>query len=597
MFVVKELEESELGVKGNYSGLNALWCIDENARILFRNGIAAGIEHELPGGPDYISEVFRNTADAAAPGCDSGAPALVAGFEIRPTEQPGIFVAQLDVKEKPPAKPEFVNDELLRILTEIDVGIFVTGQDGDIIFVNKAFARFFGYEGFTELSEEVASITQLYKKPNERGTLLKLIKDKGQVDSVDGLFKHRDGSTIRLTGIVKRELRESDGRIFLHGAVLASAPQAATDRIITPYISLFESLPDGVAVADLSGKIVYVNRSFSKMFGPDIKPSGIKLSDSLLAYNQSSENQLKAFSDDIFRITREKGSHSGRYYHITKTVRRVVVAVSCSQVKSIIGISSGFVMLARDITKKAEEQRHLMLAKQRADDANKLKESVLSNLSHETRTPLTSIIGFSSILCEYLGEADQEISDFAQNIMRSAEQLLKVINNMLLLAEQELNKSKYPLSKVNVSTLMHEVLPEIEQDTMNSGLEFRHNIMDDLYAETNHTAVVQILQMLGANAVKFTEKGYVAVRAGRVNGAFIYIEIEDTGVGIASGMLEQIFDPFIQESFGTTRHFPGAGLGLSVCKKLSAIINADILVQSKKGIGSVFRLLIPVKAQ
>lgn len=595
LFFVKKLN---YGHSPNPGELRAQWCLNREGDTLFFNRIGAEIQQQQP-------EAMRQAVAFYAE--DGSGGKQNSGFMVRTEkgslefsqkfcEAEGVFVLEaLQKKDRPFFTPEQALAPVNH-LPDLSFGLFCTKENGEIVYVNDAFAGYFGYGSAGEFRAEISNIAQIYKVQAARKTFLSLAESKRQIESIDGEFVRRDGSMVWISGLVSCFRDETDNMLYLQGAVLASATNSVTDRILQPYISLFESFNDGVAVVNLDGEIVYSNKSLQDLFESEPEELAGKSPDVLFIQFEKGETETDRSSEmKIFSATLREGNHSGRYVYITKSGRKVVTALSCTVVKNIVGISGGIVILVRDITLKVEEQRQLLLAKQRADEANKLKESVLSNLSHETRTPLTSIIGFSSILCEYLNDADEEIKSFADNIIKSAEQLLGVINNLLLLAEQELKKSKYPVSEVNLSEVLLGLIPDYEKDARESGLDFRHTVLPDLVAETNEAAVGTILTMICANAIKFTEKGFVSVTAGRINGSYIFIDIKDTGVGIRTEMIDQIFDPFIQESFGTTRTFPGAGLGLSVCRKLAAIINAEILVQSQKGKGSVFRILIPVR--
>ncbi|AXJ00846.1 PAS domain S-box-containing protein [Cyclonatronum proteinivorum] len=578
------------GAIGHVHGNEPFWCADAEGKVLWANKAAerlvvSGIK--IAGKESIVDLQSLKKREPLVLKTTSGLMQL-----SQVSSEYADFIL-LTARPYPKASD---SQKKLSSVDSFKMGLFCTNESGEIIFVNDTFARFFGYHDASDLGEAVSHIHSLYHLPAERDAFIKLLKEKKQLETVDGEFVKRDGTVFRLHGTVTIHEDEESGEVYLQGAVLASTLNTATEHILLPYLNLFESLPFGVMVCNTKGEIVYVNKGLQDLLETSHDEVAGKTTDDLFErpYNRE-EGAKERGVKTIFSHTQSKGSHYGRYVFITNSGRRIVAGISSTLVRNIIGISNGMVVLVRDITLKSDEVRQLQLAKQRADEANALKESVLSNLSHETRTPLTSIIGFSSILDQYLKDADPEMADFANNIKRSAEQLLVIINNLLLLAEKELNKSKYPLTPVNITALLDRVLPEIEQQARVSGLSFSFQAAPDLIVNTNAYAVETIVDVLGQNAVKFTEKGHVAFKAGRINGSYIFIECQDTGVGIKPDAIEKIFEPFAQESTGTTRSFGGAGLGLSVSKKLAAVINADIFAVSEKGKGSVFRLLLPVR--
>lgn len=567
----------------------ALICCDKRGQILFdtiadrthRSGVK---KDERETFLEWVNNLKYLSGDTAKPSkAFKPIPTLFEGYLIYEAINP--------YDSEPPTFKALVS------LTDMRIGLFCTKECGEIVQVNNTFASYFGFGSAEEMMGEVKHITSLYRNKGDRHAFVSFIKDAGHIESVDGDFVKSDGEIIRLSGLTVGVKDALSGQFFLQGAVIASKKDSVTDRIIQPYVSLFDHLPEGVLVLNLEGQIVFGNSAVINLL--ELSTDSLKGKTPEELFRQFDKNQgdyaeANVSGFDLVRITLKEGSFSGRYVYVTPSGRRVEVVLTSTLVTSMVGLSSGIVILVRDITLKAEEQKQLLLAKQRADEANALKEVVLQNISHETRTPLTTIIGFSSILHENLDASEAELKEFARNIIKAAQQLLEVINNLLMLAEQKLEQTRYPLEPTDLSVHLQKLIAEIESEAKASGLGFKSSVMSGLRAHTNASAVESIIRLIDSNAVKFTEKGYVALRAGRVNGSFIFIEVEDTGVGIGKEVIGQIFEPFMQESIGRSRHFRGAGLGLSVCKKLAAILDADITVKSEKGSGSVFRLLIPI---
>lgn len=259
---------------------------------------------------------------------------------------------------------------------------------------------------------------------------------------------------------------------------------------------------------------------------------------------------------------------------------------SISPVTNPAGQASHYVAVQRDVTdsKRYELERE---ARQRAEEMVRLRDAFLTNMSHEIRTPLTGIIGFAQILAE---EVQAEQREFAGSILKNGERLLDTLNGVLELARLQ-SLSAFEVAPVEVRTSVRGALDRIRPALIARGL----TLEDDLArckALANAAELSQLLAYLLDNAVKFTERGHVRVRAYQEAGT-VTVEVEDTGVGISEAFLPFVFDEFKQESDGLDRAFEGSGLGLTLAQRQAALMNGSIRVESEKGRGSRFILTLP----
>ena len=253
-----------------------------------------------------------------------------------------------------------------------------------------------------------------------------------------------------------------------------------------------------------------------------------------------------------------------------------------------------------------EKNIALEKAKQAAEAANRAKSAFLANMSHELRTPLNAILGFSQLLSRD-PELQPQHREQIGIINRSGNHLLNLINDILEISKIEAGKAAVNLSKVDLYNLLQTWQEMFQLRSNTKGLQLICDLASDLprYVETDERKLSQILINLLGNAVKFTEKGRVTLRAKIVNceekpnyqlpitNYQLLFEVEDTGPGIAPEEVEKLFATFVQTEAGLKSQ-QGTGLGLAISYQLAQLMGGEITVKSTVGQGSIFQLVIPV---
>jgi len=243
-----------------------------------------------------------------------------------------------------------------------------------------------------------------------------------------------------------------------------------------------------------------------------------------------------------------------------------------------------------DITERKRREEDLIEARQEAEQAARLKSAMMANMSHEIRTPLTSIIGFSEMMVE---ELEGKTNTFAERVRTSAERLMETLNSILELSKLEAGAHTLQFKSFDLAELIEEVVqlarPEAEKQTIQLRLETTGAPLEGRW---DRTALRRAVENLLSNAIKFTpEDGTVTVRVRPIKkGA--EIEVEDTGIGMDSEQVESLFEAFKQASEGLDREYEGSGLGLSIVRQLIEAHGGSIEVETEKGEGSRFTLLV-----
>jgi PAS domain S-box-containing protein len=247
---------------------------------------------------------------------------------------------------------------------------------------------------------------------------------------------------------------------------------------------------------------------------------------------------------------------------------------------------------ADELRRKAED---LAADNRRMQEASRLQSEFLANMSHELRTPLNAIIGFADLLHGgMVGPLDAQQSEFIGDILTSSRHLLQLINDVLDLAKVESGTLQVVPEPVDLARVVCEVRDILRGVAIDRKLDLELQLADDLgSAVVDPAKLRQILYNYVSNAVKFTpEGGRVMIRAALAGDAF-RIEVEDTGIGIASEDQRYLFLPFRQLDASPTKRYQGTGLGLALAKRLAEAHGGRVGMHSARGVGSTFWVELP----
>jgi signal transduction histidine kinase/CheY-like chemotaxis protein len=243
-----------------------------------------------------------------------------------------------------------------------------------------------------------------------------------------------------------------------------------------------------------------------------------------------------------------------------------------------------------------EQNAELEMQKKQLDEASRLKTNFLSNMSHELRTPLNSVIALSGVLSRRLANRiPEEEFSYLEIIERNGKNLLTLINDILDISRIEAGREEVELIKFDVNHAIAEVVEMIKPQAQQQNTELIHeseNIGININSDVNKFR--HILQNLVGNAVKFTEKGTVVIKASQYENG-IEVTVTDTGIGIPEEHLPYIFDEFRQADSSTSRRFGGTGLGLTISKKYANLLGGTVTVKSAPDMGSEFTLILPMQ--
>lgn len=240
-----------------------------------------------------------------------------------------------------------------------------------------------------------------------------------------------------------------------------------------------------------------------------------------------------------------------------------------------------------------ETVKDLRVAKDMAEEMNRLKTNFLSNMSHEIRTPINGILGLSQVID--METDNHDIKSYVKLQQQSGQRLLNTITSILELSRLESRNNQLSLKVIDVNKLTTECIDSLAPLAHQKGLSFSHQpSTEPLLCLADETMLYQVINNIVGNAIKFTESGSVEVTTFARNQVSAIVAIRDTGIGVSEEFLPRIFNPFEQESSGRSRSHEGSGLGLSISKKYLEMLGGEIVVQSAKDHGSTFEIVLPL---
>ncbi len=346
-----------------------------------------------------------------------------------------------------------------------------------------------------------------------------------------------------------------------------------------------------IVTHDLEGRFLTINPAVAELLG--VKSEWI-IGKNVL--NLLPRKTREAFTNVYLPEIQEKGKAEGVFKYWNKEGDPLYLLFKNVLVKEP-GIPPYVIGFAHDITDRILAQKELEIAKKATDESAAAKGQFLANMSHEIRTPMNGIIGLASLLEKT--ELNPEQKSFLDMILTSAQQLVVIINDFLDLEKLgsgkiQLEKIPFALNeKISQATEMFRFKAKEKQIE----LQVKSEVSDDFWLLGDPYRLVQIMNNLLGNAIKFTHHGgiIIYISSGATSNAqqIITIRVEDTGIGINPENLPGIFDPYVQEKSDVARKYGGSGLGLAISRSLAEMQGGNLFAESIQGVGSAFILEIP----
>lgn len=527
----------------------------------------------------------------------------------------GIDVTQERAYEKEILKK---NRTLEKIFANIDCGVIQHTLDGDILSINDAALKILGYEskedlqaaGFKMVAPSV--VDEDKKKVYES---IKSLKKEGDNVGVNYRVRHKNGEILHVLGDIK--LLVENGELRYQRFLLDCTEQKLEEkRVERSHMELVYALSIDYSL------VCFFNLNTG--IGMRIQNSGTNgdLVDSIFSGELYMEESLGRYINefvyeadrDIMRQALSLKNLEAEiaenniyyiYYRVCigdKILHYQIKAVRVGDWEEDKGIVLGFRSVDAETRKDMEKRDLLENALLQANNASKAKSTFLSNMSHDIRTPMNAIVGFTNLAIAHIDNKSQ-VEEYLEKIKTSGNHLLRLINNVLDMSRIESGKiqlEEKPCRLPDILESLHSILQsDINAKHMKFTIDTKKVVNEDIYCDV--LRLNQVLLNLLSNSVKYTNNGgsvsmRVTEKEGAPKGYANYeFHIKDNGVGMSDEFLTHIFEPFEREKNSTQSKIQGTGLGMAITKNIVDMMGGTISVKSEQGVGTEFILSLMLR--
>lgn len=493
-----------------------------------------------------------------------------------------------------------INEQYKSLVDNSLEGMYII-QNGEIHFHNQKFAEILGYNKDKNLTGKPI---MNFVAPESQKLVKEMVKrrENGQLDSTHYNFwgLKTDGTKILIESLGGRIF--IDGNPAVQGALRDITEMSTLDDQVRKLSRAVDQSPISIVITDLQGKIEYVNLAF-------LRTTGYNLNE-LIGKNSSMLKSGHTKTDEYRRLWQtilDGHEWKGQFLNKRKNGELFWEAASISPIKDQDGIITHFLGVKEDISERKRLENELIYAKEKAEEADKLKTSFLANMSHEIRTPMNAIMGFSNLLVDEGMTVDERL-EYIELINSNSKTLLKLIDDIFDIARIEAGQLNVTNSDFDFKNILLELHANFNQFTnKKSGDKLKFELVfpeveyeGNIYCDPHR--LKQILSNLLGNAIKYTEKGSIKLgyniipaNATPTRRPSLQFYVKDTGIGIPQNKMQVIFDRFRQADDSHTREYGGTGLGLAISKNIAQLLGGNLHAVSSVGKGSVFYLTIPLQ--
>ena len=352
-----------------------------------------------------------------------------------------------------------------------------------------------------------------------------------------------------------------------------------------------EQSPNAVIITDQNGKIEYVNPRFEEMTGYTLEHVKNKYPRVMKPYKNETSLHV-----EIWEALKNKQKWEGEYLSKKASGEKYWEQIIATPIFDNNNNVSNILLIIEDITDRKKMIEDLKVARDKAEESDKLKSAFLANMSHEIRTPMNGILGFAELLRESHLKKDTK-DKYLELIEQSGYRMLNIINDIIDISKIEAGQISLYIKPTAINKIIQHQFDffktEIERKDLKfnliKGLTYGEDIL-----ETDAQRLEQVITNLLKNAIKFTNQGEIELGYYQYQSVMRFY-VRDTGIGIDENLKEQVFERFRQGDLLLTKQYEGAGLGLSISKAFVEMMGGQMGIETKKGSGSTFYFDIPLK--
>lgn len=355
------------------------------------------------------------------------------------------------------------------------------------------------------------------------------------------------------------------------------------------YRKFFEEDLTADYISTMNGEMIDCNKAYVKMFG--FKDREHALSTKAMELYENPEER-----EAYIKLVQEKGGverHEITYRSLQgQKIYCILNSFGHFDADGNLQRIQGYIFDITDIKKAAIEMKE---ARELAERSNKLKDSFIANISHEIRTPMNAIIGFSGIIREaFADKADKELADYFNVIDEAGARLMRTVDLILSLSKLQAGVMETKRSEIDPDKEIKRIITHHRLASETKGLPISLiNKSGIKKLVTDEYCFSEVISNFVDNAIKYTDKGEIRIEMELRKSGDLAIHVIDTGIGIDKQFQDKLFQPFVQEETGYSRSYDGVGLGLSIVKRFAELSGYGIEVESEKGKGSRFSLILP----
>jgi two-component system sensor histidine kinase/response regulator len=477
-------------------------------------------------------------------------------------------------------------DHIYRLLIEdMPEGALTLTEDGMVLYCNRHLAEILK----VPLEDVIGSSIFTWVAPQNQSGFRELMRSCNDgKNSAELVLAASDGVRVPVyLSANKRSMANMPDQIFLVVSDITERKMAeeVTKEAAQYARSLIEASLDPLVTINVEGKITDVNTAMEKVTGDS--------RNNLIGSDFADHFTDPGKAQEGYRLVFSQGFVIDYELSIPNTSREVTeVIFNGSLYRDIHGNVLGVFAAARDITIRKQIEKELMASKQAAEAANVAKSVFLANMSHELRTPMNGVMGMIDLVL--MRATDPKQIDWLKKSKGSAKHLLEVINDILDISKIEANRMTLEQKDFSLSQAIDSVISMQSAAAMVKGLSLSREIAPSLPDILCGDAlrVKQMLINFTSNAIKFSERGQITVRARALEksetGVLLRIEVADQGIGISPEQQKRLFHAFTQADDSMTRKYGGTGLGLIISKRMALLMGGDVGVESTPGVGSTF---------